>query len=491
MEKFNMRMDIDWSKTRILGQKLVGDPLNIRIIQSGLPFLDALCLYGAIELYFGLNESVDIRDRGGWWEISGRILNVKNLVERRKRDLRSVKSIGKREQRQYVEGDALDRLIVDGEILSEKLVEAKGDFSGLDPTLQWGIRGVSASTYETLQSSQTSNSKCMVKIPLSVAILASAGKKRAEAAGDIIFLPVFNGRIDFSKIVSPLRFNIATPNITCAQALVLITLRTTLFSEGYYKNLSSVVYKTEFPGNHSDNYSGLINIVSTVLGKQSSRTFEEFLQGVYAVFKPLVEQGWKRTGKKYVAQDQSQHAVVIARWLLEPSLKALESVLTSQEQLHARYKNAFLIFRRESDVKEVFKMAEGRVMDHEAVRQFARTVERAIYAARMKEGKEPLKEWYNEVSILRSAPTHIAFFEHALVLIEQGHKEDSRVKFYDSFDPVALQESVGKSRLEFEEFRILFRMYLLQSSRSSSDDIGIKPESANVDKPSESEGMKK
>lgn len=477
---------IDWSKSRTLLQEISASPLEIRVIRSGLPFLDALSLYGAIELYFGLNESVKISDHGGWWSVKGRILNSKKIISRRKRyfeRLEMIKAISKKERQTFIDNEKFDAFMIDGlGIKDEKLVEAKGEFSGLDPTLQWGIRGIAAHSYETLQSSQTSKTECIVKIPLSTAILASIGKKRVETIGDITFLPVFKGSIDFSKVVRPLRFSTLVPNIICAQAMALLTLRTTLFSEGYYENLHMVVYKTDLIGNRSDNYSGLINIGTTAIGKANREGDNKFLNDTYVILKSLVEQGWRKSGKKFSVQDQAKHALATSYWLMKPDMKNLETLVSSQEQLYSLYKRVFILFKDVECVRRVFEMTHEWNGNHEMIRKFAQTVERAIFAARMKGSKEPEKEWYNEVAILRSAPTERDFFEHTLVLIEQGHKEDPTVRFDNEFDPIVLMNSVNQNR--FENFRILFRMYLIQASKpksigqitTESGPLGILPE---------------
>jgi len=69
--------------------------------------------------------------------------------------------------------------------------------------------------------------------------------------------------------------------------------------------------------------------------------------------------------------------------------------------------------------------------------------------------------------MLRSSSSAKAFVERALVLIEQGHREDSGVGTHrrgEAFAPKALLDSIGEDRAAFETFRHLFRMYLLQES---------------------------
>ena len=69
--------------------------------------------------------------------------------------------------------------------------------------------------------------------------------------------------------------------------------------------------------------------------------------------------------------------------------------------------------------------------------------------------------------MLRSAPTEKAFRERAMILIEQGHRENwdiGTVHRDEAFDPKSLFDSMGIDRNGFEKFRDLFRMYLVQES---------------------------
>jgi len=94
-----------------------------------------------------------------------------------------------------------------------------------------------------------------------------------------------------------------------------------------------------------------------------------------------------------------------------------------------------------------------------------------IYNARqkpaIKKGEDSGKAWYDEVVMLRSAPTQKVFKERVLTLLEQGHKENPFVgtKHNDEdYNPVDLLNSMGEDRTAFEVFRDLFRMYLIQES---------------------------
>ena len=76
----------------------------------------------------------------------------------------------------------------------------------------------------------------------------------------------------------------------------------------------------------------------------------------------------------------------------------------------------------------------------------------------------PSKRWYDEVATLRSAPNDKAFFNRALNLLELGHRENIFIGTEEShrYEPRDLMKSAGN---DFETFRDLFRMYLIQESR--------------------------
>ena len=311
----------------------------------------------------------------------------------------------------------------------------------------------------------------MARIPLADGLLAFAGKKRVHAGvGDILFLPIFEGQIDLSRVVSPLRAWMSVPNVTCAQALALLALRTSLFAEGYYKRLTAVVYNTAFRGQRSDNYSGVIAIRSTAIGQARMPLLVAHL---FRVLRVLVAKAWTRQGATPLVPD----ALAMAYWLVHPLPKHLSSFITSQERLH-RDRQTQVFVKREY-VREVFEMSVANWPgDHEAVQKFAKAVASGIYYARMvpakKRGDDPQKAWYDEVTMLRSASSPKAFRERALILIEQGHRERSMVgtKHWDqAYDPSSLSASIGKGSL-FEEFRDLFRMYLVQESTFRDDTKG-------------------
>jgi hypothetical protein len=303
----------------------------------------------------------------------------------------------------------------------------------------------------------------VAEIPLADGLLGFAGKKRVHAGlGDILFLPIFEGQIDLSRVVSPLRTWISLPNVTCAQALALLALRTSLFAEGYHDRLSAVVFNTAFRGQRSDNYSGVISIRSTAIGQAK---MPNLVAHLYRVLRTLIGKAWNRRGATSFVPD----ALAMAYWLMHPLPKHLSSFITSQERL--RRNRNMQVFVKPAYVREVFEMSIGDWQgDHEAVRKFARAVSSGIYHARMaatNEADERQKAWYDEVTMLRSSPSPKAFIERAMILIEQGHREHSQVGTThrdEAFDPSALLSSLGKDRSSFEAFRDLFRMYLVQES---------------------------
>ncbi len=179
---------------------------------------------------------------------------------------------------------------------------------------------------------------------------------------------------------------------------------------------------------------------------------------------------WNPRGNKAYVPD----ALSMAYWLLHPVLKHLSSFLTSQERL--KRDRGIQVFTNRHYVREIFDMTvEDWHGDYEAVRKFARAVASGIYYARMMKEDDPnqrQKAWYDEVTMLRSAPTAKAFIERAMILIEQGHRERPQVgtiRWDQAFDPSTLRLSLGESRALFEDFRNLFRMYLVQESTRPAD----------------------
>lgn len=459
-------MEFNWFNMKLALAGFGGEQIKVFIQKTGLPFFDVLRLYGAIDLYIGVREDVVILDKGDKWEVVGKSRRdqVKGKDEK---VFRQVWAKKKPEQELYCK--RLRSALTSAQAFQEEVfVPATKAFSGLDSTLQAGIRGVAASKYTTLQTGQASESTyCVVKIPLSDGFLAFAGKKRIEKnIGNVTFLPVFEGKVDLSKVINPLRAWIGVPNVLCTQALVLLVLKTSLFAEGYQDRLTSVVFNTFFGRQRSDNYSGLITIASTAVGKMRSSNFTAH---VYNVFRELVAVAWKRQGRSFQATTLTPDALRMAYWLIQPVGKNLSMMITSQEQLRRRgFRN---IFANAQYVKEVFKMSYGDWKgDYETVQKFAKAVASGIYYARIAKEKKPedrRKVWYDEVTMLRSTPSAKALIERAMILVEQGHRENSQVGTVhrnEVFDPQKLLLSIGSERDSFETFRDLFRMFLVQES---------------------------
>ncbi len=485
--------DFSWATAHSTLEGFGGTPVTLYVPKTGLPFFDALRLYGSIDLYIGLREDVSIDDRGDRWKVSGRC-RTGRISGKDERAFQQVWSKKKPEPGPFcrlLRSHLMEGVPLQGE---EKWPPAVKGLAGLDAPLQAGIRHTAAASYATLQSGQTSPSTCCVlKIPLSDGILAFAGKKRVEAVGEMTFLPVFEGQIDLSKVVSPLRAWVGVPNVLCSQALVLLALKTSLFVEGYQKRLKGVVFKTDFPGQRSDNYSGLVTIASTAIGRIRS---VNFVAHVYRIFRELIAKAWKRQGRSYQTTSRTPDALGMAYWLMQPVGKHLTSMITSQERL--RRERVPHIFTSPEYVKEVFGMSYGEWKgDHEAVRKFARAVASGIYHARMDEKKDKSergKAWYDEVTMLRSASSAKAFVERAMILIEQGHRKHTQVGTThrnEAYDPQKLLGSMGDDRGNFETFRDLFRMYLVQESTYQAKEEPVeaeRPEPEAKDVQNQSEG---
>lgn len=459
----------DWRKSAALLRDFGGTRVDLTVRKTGLPFFDALRLYGAIDLWVGIREDLSITDLWDRWQIAAR-RRPELLHDRAEKAFRQVWKKKKPDAASYC-ARLLQALKVDTQFDEDWLTPATREMAGVDAALQAGIRDTAAARYATLQSGQTSESTCCVaKIPLSDTVLAFAGDKRTEGAGDIVFLPLFTGRIDFAKVVSPLRLKVGFPNVLCAEALALLSLKTSLFAEDYEDRLTGVVFKTSFLGQRSDNYSGLLAIESTPVGKIRS---PEFLSHLHGYFRDLVGRAWNRRGRGYETTEFTADALAMASWLMRAAPKHLTSMITSQERLRRRKEQT--IFTRAEFVQQTFEETFDQMSyevwkgDYEAVRKFAEAVASGILYARMvgDDGKfvaEREKAWYNEVALLRSAPSPKSFIERSMILIEQGHRRNPNVGLCKEFDPVALLSSVGDGGASFETFRDLFRMYLIQAS---------------------------
>lgn len=449
-----------------------GDLVTLHLAKTGLPFFDALRLYGAIDLFIGVREDVSVSDDGTEWTVAGRS-RPNPLRSKFEAAFHAVWDKKKPLAAEY-HRTLREKLTTREAIETLQRVTAKGEW---DPVLQTGVRDTSAYAYETLQSGQTSRRECKTSVALSDAVLAHAGGKRIDRLGDITFLPIFQGQIDLSKVVSPLRARLGLPNVLCAQALVLLMLKTSLFAEGYQERLHAVAFRTNLNGNRSDNYSGIVSLDSTALRRVDSAEFVELL---LRSLRELVKRGWQRQGRDYHTTEYAQHALAMAQWILQPNRQHLSTMIGSQERLRAQ--GGAHIFTQPGHVWRVFSMSYGDWNgDREAVRRFARTVSSAIYQTRMRKESAPderNKAWYDEVTMLRSAPSARAFIERALILIEQGHRDSPQVgtTSQELFDPSALLGSAIGDRADFETFRDLFRMYLVQESRHRDlpDDMNSK-----------------
>ena len=294
----------DWSRASSTLKDFGGKPVILYVPKTGLPFFDVLRLYGAIDLYIGLREDVTIHDAGNEWEVTGR--QRAHFLEGR--DVGTFKQVWDKKKPDAEEFcDFLRSHILERYVSSDSyFIEGKKSY---DSILQTGIRGIAAYSYETLQTGQTSKPECKADIPLGQGILAFAGEKRTERLGNILFLPVFEGQIDLSKVVSPLRAWLGLPNVICSQALALLSLKSSLFSEGYEERLSAVVFNTNLGSQRSDNYSGLISIKSTAIDKIETA---DFIAHIHRIFRILVSKAWNKQGKDYKSTEFAPDALAMA-----------------------------------------------------------------------------------------------------------------------------------------------------------------------------------
>jgi hypothetical protein len=451
-----------WSQAAKVLSGFGGESIALTVQRSGLPFFDALQLYGAIDLYVGVRADIEISDCGDRWRVKA-FRRPQRLLGKDKLAFAAIWKRKKPDKDEYCHN--LSHALEGGWPVKNDPAFNELSLGRLDRSLQAGVRGVAAGDYETLKSAQTSKKACIAEVSLSQAILANAGRKRVLRLGDITFLAIFEGLIDLSKVVNPLRLSLTVPNVLCAQALAILALISSLFAEGYRTRLSSVAFETNFRGQRSDNYSGIVSIKSTAMRPERSA---DFIDRLYHAFRTLVQSGWKRRGREYEATELTTDALSAAQWLMQPAGKHLEAMVTSQEKMHRKGMGHF--FRQPEDVQEVFNMSHpGWPGDPEAVRKFARAVASGIYHSRMKNADDKGKVWYDEVTMLRSAAKPSAFFERALILIEQGHRQHDGVgteRRDEAFDPSALIASVNADH--FDTFKVLFRMYLVQESTPRS-----------------------
>jgi len=464
-------LSFTWGSSGATLQTFGGEKIALHVPKTGLPYFDALRLYGAIDLYIGIREDVSIRDAGTTWIVQSK---TRRGDERVAMALAAVKSGRKPLADEYVL--RLREMITGGRWEPEEFtVPIGGAVQGVDAAMQCGIRGVAALDYATLQTSQTSRRECQARIALRDAVLAYAGKRRTENFGSISYLPLFEGPVDLGKVVSPVRARGKVPNVVCGQALILLMLKTSLFAEGYQERLTGIAFTTTFPSQKAYNFSGMVDIRSTAIGRMKSSLL---VSHVHEVLSTLISRAWQ---SGYEALQPP--ALAIANWLMHPSSKHLGSLVTSQEVLRRGISVSGNLVRIPTffdshgvdAAKEAFEMSyEGWDGDYDAVRVFARAVAQAIYYARMrkeqKKGDEAQgKAWYDEVTMLRSASSPQEFFNRALLLLEQGHREERGLgteTWGHAYDPSALFASLKKERRSsFEAFRTLFRMYLIQESK--------------------------
>jgi hypothetical protein len=459
--------EFNWSNAAQTFSDFGGQQKTFHIPKTGLPFFDVLRLYGAIELFVGLQEEVFIHDEGNEWGVSARVR------EHRLKGLQEIATTLKKKKLSKKDEEWIGKLkmALNGDDWpTEPLRDVSTPLDNPDSALKDGVRNTAASTYKGLETGYGKESK----VPFADALLAYAGQERTESIAGIYFLPVFEGKVDFSKVISPLRAWIGIPNVLCAQALTLLALKTSLFAEGYADKLSAVVYNTNFDPRGFYNYSGIIKIESTALSNRYNIS-QDFVGHFYRIFRSLLGRAWKREGQTYKAKPQIEDAFAHAYWLMQPSHPKNLSTLINSLERQKRYNKLCIIaepYLKKSYVKEVFQMSYGKWEgDHEAVRKFARAVATGIYHARLSEPsmkkEERGKAWYDEVVMLRSAPTAKAFFERAMILLEQGRRKNQFIASAsnsEDFDPVPLMSSIGNSRSSFETFRDLFRMYLILES---------------------------
>ena len=63
----------DWAQAATSIPDFGGQLKTIRVPKTGLPFFDVLRLYGAIDLFLGLKQSVEVQDTGSDWQATARV----------------------------------------------------------------------------------------------------------------------------------------------------------------------------------------------------------------------------------------------------------------------------------------------------------------------------------------------------------------------------------------------------------------------------------
>lgn len=477
--------DFNWGEATSALESFGGREKTLVVPKTGLNFFDVLRLYGAIELYLGLSGEVTITDAGSEWKAEGKARD--NLLKSAK-DAATVLNKGKAlAKKEKTVADLA--LAVENAALwpTSESRNVSVPLDNPDSALKDGIRDHAARRYSGLATGEGESSK----VAFADALLAFAGQERTQSSmSGLMFLPVFEGIVDYSRVVSPLRAWTNVSNVLCGQAIALLALKNALFAEGYGDQLSAVVFNTNLDGRKNTNYSGLIAIDSTAIGRKRELK-PSFYGHCYRTFRSLVGRAWQ-SGK---ATGETEDAFAYVYWLMQPErAQHLGTLLTSVERQCRDRREHLLLERKRGEqpityVKEIFSMSyndwDG---DHEAVHKLARAVSSGIYQTRQKKEKTSAdqgKAWYDEVTMLRSAPTAKAFFERALILIEQGKREQvfiGTAAWNQDFDIEALRKSIGKDRRAFETFRDLFRMYLIQESTPRTSSAG-----ANTAEPSGSD----
>ncbi len=470
---------LNWCDTSEALRGFGGEVVCLRIPKTGLAYFDALRLYGAIDLFIGLREETEIHDEGWAWRVTS-LRRPTRLQHRAVSAFRRVAGPRQGSDAQRYLAEILGSLVKGIPPSSTRDVPVKGALQGVDAALQTGVRGVAALDYDTLETSQTSRKECQAGVALPDAVLAYAGKRRTETVGEITFLPLYEGVVDLAKVVSPLRFGrgMSSVNPLCDQAYVLLALRTSLFAEGYHERLSGVVFTTSRPSKSSFNYSGLVSIHSTAVARIATA---ELANHAFGVYRRIYQETIRAIGERRGDADRLRNGLMeMAAWVLQPTVGSLQSLVSSQEKRYADAglsSSSTLFAPPHRYAKEVFAMTCGDWKgDYEAVKSFAKAVSSAIYYARILPltsnpgctNEEKGKAWYDEVSLLRSAPTLRQFLDRALVLLEQGHRASPYVgteRRGEAYSPPALLESIGEGQHSYERFRLLFRMYLIQESK--------------------------
>ncbi len=463
----------------------------LHIPKTGLPFLDVLRLYGALEIYSDdVQCEVFMHDAGHAWHLQTRMNacpteNSNYVQQSESQQILQQWLIALRRGALKPSDDAFmaqfhAALHTNTTYPSGELLNVALPLENPDSAIKAGVRDGAAIKYRGLEAGQGMKAV----LPLADALLVFAGQSRMEEIAGIRFLPVFEGRCSVPEVVTSINLtgfgkgSIIIPSVLCVQVLYLLALKASLLvlENDCADCLVAVAYNTNYAPRGNYNFSGVIAIQSTLLSKLQSHRMASHILESYTL---LLYKAWDTTNNN-VSTDFTAHCLTMAEWVMQPTPKRLSALITGQEKLRCltqstnRYLN---IFTQPTDVQEIFTMSytnwSGNVAGgssgsgYEAVRKFAKAVSSAIWETRQRTAENKGKAWYDEVSILRSASTPKAFRERALTLLEQAHRRNPAIATIhreEDFDPIALLASVGDDRREFEAFRDLFRMYLIQQS---------------------------